>query len=177
MLYYADHPRHLKEMAYALHKKDTILQVTTMLATSKKSLFPGHNHWPLGDNQSVRSLVLVVIRWLWPGSRILLEMASMVVSWWIVAFLCSDVCSKVRFSVYFIHNSLLDFLPGLACLHKSWWTCGSIFLQLFFFVYLSCHVVGQRSVWLLRGRVASGTQDFYFRHESKLPVCRTLGLE
>ena len=28
----------------SLHKKPTIQQVTTMLATSKNVLFPGHNH-------------------------------------------------------------------------------------------------------------------------------------
>ena len=27
-----------------MHKKNTIHQVTTMLATSKNVLFPGHNH-------------------------------------------------------------------------------------------------------------------------------------
>ena len=30
--------------AQALHKKATIHQATTMLATSKSVLFPGHNH-------------------------------------------------------------------------------------------------------------------------------------
>ena len=34
----------LKEVT--LHKKATIQQVTTMLATSKNALFPGHNHLP-----------------------------------------------------------------------------------------------------------------------------------
>ena len=33
-----------KELACKLCKKATIQQVTTMLATSKNVLFPGHNH-------------------------------------------------------------------------------------------------------------------------------------
>ena len=79
-------------------------QVTTILAISKDVLFPGHNqllttstalHFDYrpntreGDNQSVRSSVLVVSSWLSPGNRTFLEVASMVVNWWIVAFLCS----------------------------------------------------------------------------------------
>ena len=46
--------------------------------------------WHLGDNQRIRSSVLVVRRWLLPGNRTLLEVASMVVTWLIVAFLRSD---------------------------------------------------------------------------------------
>ena len=33
-----------KLILITLHKKDTIHQVTTMLATSENVLFPGHNH-------------------------------------------------------------------------------------------------------------------------------------
>ena len=96
-------------------KKASVHQVTTMLATSKNVLFPGHNHllkppvlmtWHFdycpstseGDNQSVRSSVPVVTRWLGPGNRTFLEVASMVVTWCILVFfvLCpyplSDVC-------------------------------------------------------------------------------------
>ena len=43
--------------------------------------------WWLGDNQSVRSSAPVVSRWFWPGNRTFLELASMVVTRWIVAFL------------------------------------------------------------------------------------------
>ena len=39
MVHDADHPRHLKEMAYALHKIATIHQATSMLGTSKMSYF------------------------------------------------------------------------------------------------------------------------------------------
>ena len=88
------------------HKKVTIHFVTTMLATSENVLFLGHNHllttgtddqtfWSLPfdyhrviDN-SVGQAILVVSRWLWPGNKKFLEMACMVVTWWIVAFLCS----------------------------------------------------------------------------------------
>ena len=110
-------------LGLTLHKKATIHQETTMLATSRNVLFPGYNHllttgaddltlwllperqwairprfnsfnarWRLGNNQSVGSSALLVSRWLWPGTRTFLEQASMVVSWWIVAFL-PGVCS------------------------------------------------------------------------------------
>ena len=75
-------------------KKATIHQVTTMLATSKNCTIsrpqPPANHrcwWP--DTLVItrvpgRSSVPVVSRWLWPGSTTFLEVASMVVTWWIV---------------------------------------------------------------------------------------------
>ena len=45
--------------------------------------------WCSGDNQSVRSSVPLVSRWLWPGNNIILDVVSMVVTCWIVAFLLS----------------------------------------------------------------------------------------
>ena len=77
--------------------------VDTALTTSKNVLLPGHNHLLTtsaddlthhlsaseGDNQSVGSSVLVVSRWLWLGKGTFFEVASMVVTWWIVAFLRS----------------------------------------------------------------------------------------
>ena len=69
-----------------------------MLATSKNVLFPDHNHllitctddpftcWWSDDNESFGSSVLVVSRWLWLWNRTFLEVSSMVVTWWIVAF-------------------------------------------------------------------------------------------
>ena len=99
-----------------------------MLATSKNVLFPCHNHlltpdtddpslyyhprWRLGDNQSVGSSVPVVSRWLWPRNRIFLEVASMVVTWWIVAFLRS---------VTYYMLLLLWLVAGVV----KWWTRGS----------------------------------------------------
>ena len=76
---------------YALHKKATKHQVTTTLATSKNVLFPGHNHQLTTRTDdcsltgaraiiSVGSSVPVVSRWLWPGNRTFLEVASMVLS-------------------------------------------------------------------------------------------------
>ena len=74
-----------------------------MLATSKNVLFPGHNHllltsnhrywWPDTD-YCLGSCEWRVIstrgnRWLWPGNWIFLEVASMVVTWWIVVCLPS----------------------------------------------------------------------------------------
>ena len=86
----------------SMDKKATIHQVTTMLATSKNVLFlvintcsppvlmtlhfNYHPHWRLSNNRSVRSSAPVVSRWLWPGNRTFLEMASMVVTYWIVFF-------------------------------------------------------------------------------------------
>ena len=72
-----------------------------MLATSKNVLFPGHNHhanhrywWPF---ILIITWVPVTIKvsghqyrwlawWLWPGNRTYLKVASMVVTWWRVAF-------------------------------------------------------------------------------------------
>ena len=98
---------HMLHLEPSLGKKATIHQVTTMPVTSKNVLFSGHNHllttstddlpfnyhpcWYLCDNQSVRSSVPVVSRWLWPGSRTFLEVASMVVTGWVVANLCSEL--------------------------------------------------------------------------------------
>ena len=48
--------------------------------------FDYHSRWCSADNQSVGSSALVVSRWLWPGNRTFSEVASMVVTWWIVAF-------------------------------------------------------------------------------------------
>ena len=60
------------------------------------------NQWPLattprkvsGNNQSVGSSAPVASRWLGSGNRTFLEVASMVVTWWInlVVFLHSDCC-------------------------------------------------------------------------------------
>ena len=88
---------------FTLHKTATIHQVATMLATSKNTIFPDHNHLlstgtddptlliiTLGGARaiiSVRSSVLVTSRWLWPENRTFLEVAT----WWIVVF-CA-ICS------------------------------------------------------------------------------------
>ena len=53
--------------------------------------------WCSGNNQSVGSLLPVVSRWLWPGNRPFSEVASMVVTWWVVAFLHSDGCDCVHY--------------------------------------------------------------------------------
>ena len=44
-------------------------------------------HLNQGDNLSVGSSAPVVSRWLWSGNETFLEVDSMVVRWWIVAFL------------------------------------------------------------------------------------------
>ena len=42
-----------------------------------------------GDNSGEGSSVPVFCRWLSPGNRTFLEIASMVVTWWIVACFCT----------------------------------------------------------------------------------------
>ena len=66
--------------------------------------FNYHPRQRLVDNWSVRSLAPVVSRWLWSGNRTFLEVASMMVSLWIVAFLC---CVK--------HWASDNYLPSLSC--------------------------------------------------------------
>ena len=105
---------------YTLGEKATIQQLTTMLSTSENVLFPGHNHrywWPftscwfLADNHSVRSSAPVVNRWLWPANRTFLEVDSMVVSWWIVAFLSCD-SSRILVITLSPQNNVEVFLIG-----------------------------------------------------------------
>ena len=60
---------------------------------------------------------MVVIRWLWPRNMTFLEMVSMVVTWWIVAFLCSERRSIslwwISFSTnYNIIGTIEQFLPN-----------------------------------------------------------------
>ena len=43
---------------------------------------------------SERSSIPVVSRWLCPGTKTFVEVASMVVTWWIVACLCSVITHK-----------------------------------------------------------------------------------
>ena len=76
-----------------------------MLATSKNVLFPGHNHLLTTDNQSEGSSVPVVSRWLWPGDRTFLELASMVVTWWRVAF-CAQCWREHGKCFQHIHSSI-----------------------------------------------------------------------
>ena len=85
------------------------------------------------------SSVLVVNRWLWPANNTFLEVASMVVTWWIVAFLYS-VCyvdrSSIEWGIYLTILSInyLQFYTYICCLgftflvntsrHCSkWYTC------------------------------------------------------
>ena len=77
-------------------QKSTIHQLTTMLSTSENVLFPGHNHpanhrywWP--DTLITTWALVSSHRWLagwsWLRNRTFLEVDSMAISWWIVAFL------------------------------------------------------------------------------------------
>ena len=85
------------------------------IVISRNVLFPGHNHllttsaddliirlspecWLI----SVRSLAPVVSRWLWPGNKTFLEVTSMVVTWWIVAFFAVIVTDCVRMDMHWL---------------------------------------------------------------------------
>ena len=82
-------------------KKATIHQVTTMLATSKYVLFPGHyhcaNHWYWWPDITLTGTQVItkvsglqfgwLAWWLWPGNRTFWEVASIMVTWWIMTFL------------------------------------------------------------------------------------------
>ena len=46
-------------LKYTLHKKASIDHVTTMLATSKNVVFPGHNHLLTTGTDDPHSLALV----------------------------------------------------------------------------------------------------------------------
>ena len=91
---------HLSGIIITAQKKNTIYQVTTMLATSKTVPFIGHNHryWRPDTLTIARAPARVIIKvsghqywWLAGGYDLeighFLEVANMVVTWWIVAFL------------------------------------------------------------------------------------------
>ena len=65
--------------------------ITTPLTTSTND--PSLDYHP--STISVGSSVLVVSRWLWLGNRTFLEVVSMVVTWWILAFLRSETYSII----------------------------------------------------------------------------------
>ena len=54
----------------------------------------------------VLSSVLMVSRWLWPENSALLEVANMVVTWWIVAF-CAVQCNLFNLIEWNVHGELL----------------------------------------------------------------------
>ena len=60
-----------------------------MLATSKNVLLPGHNHLLTTGSLLMTRHFDYQYWWLWPGNRTCIELASMVVTWWIVIFLRS----------------------------------------------------------------------------------------
>ena len=82
---------------HAIHLKKSYFQVIT---TCYPPVLNYHPRWCLGDTQSVRSSALVVSRWLWPGNRTLLEVDSMVVSWWMVSFWNCVDCGYVYIVIW-----------------------------------------------------------------------------
>ena len=65
--------------------------------------------WRSGNNQCVGSSALVVSRWLWPGNRTFLEVASMVVTRWILACLHSVV------SWWYMYNRVQKLISKSQC--------------------------------------------------------------
>ena len=101
-------------------QKATIHQVTTMLATSKNSLCPGHNHLiTTGADDPTLWLSPEHQRGWWLKWRVI-EVASMVVAWWIVAFFpreelcCSDHLHNEQMWACFTS-------PSSAMLHHIQW--------------------------------------------------------
>ena len=68
-----------------------------------------------GDNYSEGSLVPVVSRSLGPGNRIFLEVTSMVVTWWIVAFLHSNIPCPERHHLTKLEITRSDTKQQYAC--------------------------------------------------------------
>ena len=66
-----------KGMVCTLYLLARILRPSNTYTTQKKTHCPPCRR--LGNNQSFRSLALVVSRWLWPGNRTFLEVAA----WWL----------------------------------------------------------------------------------------------
>ena len=106
-----------------------------MLATSKNGLCPGHNHLlitGIDDPTLVGALAIIKVSghqhwWLWPGNRTFLEVASMVVSWWIVPFLHSGtqwVGSNEPWIILKNHHEALSFTSLLYIAIK--WTVNNI---------------------------------------------------
>ena len=157
--------------------------------------FNYHTRWHSGDNQSVESSALVVSRWLWPGSRTFLEVASMVVSWWIVAFLCSGTswnnvavhefclyCTDVYFSSlcvwfeYIVQLKTESNCPEVL----EYWVIDC--MTLFGIRYPISHVILEvlinmgdivccLGLWMRTGHKHSKKDDFMsFYHRNKVPV-------
>ena len=87
-----------------VQKKATIHQVTTVLAASRNVLFPGHNHLlTTGTDDLTLAGARAIIKasgyqyqWLaggydLQGNKTFLEVASTVITWWIVFCFCA-VC-------------------------------------------------------------------------------------
>ena len=92
-----------------IFRATALCKKATMLVTSKNVLFPGHNHsanhWYgcpstlLSARVPARVIFKVLghryrwlVEWLWPENMIFSEVASMVVTWWMMAFLHCGIC-------------------------------------------------------------------------------------
>ena len=84
----------------SLCKKTIIHQVTTMLAACKNDLFPGHNHLlttsaddftSLAGTRAIITMLGHLYQWLAGGYDLEIEVANMVVTWWIVFFCAVNI--------------------------------------------------------------------------------------
>ena len=95
-----------------LGKKATIHQATSMLAIFTNVLFPGHNHLLTtgAENPTL---------WLSLEHQTFLEVASMVVTWWIVAFMYSDKwCTAISLAEEF-QDDFFSFKGILQCIYYT----------------------------------------------------------
>ena len=114
----------------SLCQKASIHQVTTMLATSKNVLFPGHNHllttstddpalWLSPEHQWAKCYDLELGHFL--------EMASMVVTWWILFFF-----SQWFFILPDIHHCWKHGVKSLPSIFTHWPVVGHGALDIWF---------------------------------------------
>ena len=94
----------------SLYKEATTHQVTTMQAISKNVLFPGHNHLLTTSADDPKL-------WLppehhWPGNKAFLEVTGMLVTWWIVDFLCSVYTMSIWQHTVIIKSIIITTVAG-----------------------------------------------------------------
>ena len=106
-------------------KKPLSIRLTQCLPPVLKTLHSNHRpSWCSGNNQSIGSSVLVVNSWLWPGYKTFLEVASMVVTWWIVAFLQSGIrCYFITLTckAYILTESMIWSTAQQVLCHSSYY--------------------------------------------------------
>ena len=107
--------------------------------------------------QCAKKTLSIIAWWFWPGNRTFLEVASMVVTWWIVTFLCNEktVLSIMYFSQLFRQHSIkydlylihlrLEWLEHIIGLCERG-------LEIFVLLRVQCHLFSQHLLSLLHRR-------------------------